>query len=350
MKLHKNFVGGNIDVVSVSETEVHLKNEPRDTAGGWFYWAFCVEGAEGKTLSFCFDEPDRVGYYGAAVSRDLRTWQWTNSACGEGFSYTFGPEDSRVYFAHHMLYHPARFADFCASCGLQIEPFCRSRKGREVPSVRFGQGEQWMVLTARHHACESTGNYVLEGVLSELLQRPIPGFSVLCVPFVDFDGVLDGDQGKNRAPYDHNRDYNRKVPAIYPETAALRAFVDAHHPAFAFDFHSPWHIGGENDKVFLPQQSFLKKADLDRFGELFESVLTPGAMQYRHAADVGPNAGWNRVPAPYFVSYAMDADPAALALGLETCFFGKDGTKFSESAALETGECFAEALRRWVGE
>ena len=56
MKLHKNFVGGNIDVVSVSETEVHLKNEPRDTAGGWFYWAFCVEGAEGKTISFCFDD------------------------------------------------------------------------------------------------------------------------------------------------------------------------------------------------------------------------------------------------------------------------------------------------------
>ena len=40
------------------------------------------------------------------------------------------------------------------------------------------------------------------------------------VPFVDKDGVEEGDQGKNRAPRDHNRDY--AGASMYPETGALR--------------------------------------------------------------------------------------------------------------------------------
>ena len=30
---------------------------------------------------------------------------------------------------------------------------------------------------------------------------------VLAIPFMDKDGVEEGDQGKNRKPRDHNRDY-----------------------------------------------------------------------------------------------------------------------------------------------
>jgi hypothetical protein len=42
----------------------------------------------------------------------------------------------------------------------------------------------------------------------------------LIVPFVDKDGVEEGDQGKNRHPHDHNRDY--ATPCLYPEVQALR--------------------------------------------------------------------------------------------------------------------------------
>ena len=83
-----------------------------------------------------------------------------------------------------------------------------------------------MILTSRHHACESTGSYVLEGVLDGLLQHPMENLQVICVPFVDYDGVVDGDQGKYRLPRDHECDYGRDVPPIYPETAAIRAL---HH-------------------------------------------------------------------------------------------------------------------------
>lgn len=45
MKIHSDFIGGNIDVVRVTDAEVFLKNQIRDTMEDWFYWAFCVEGA-----------------------------------------------------------------------------------------------------------------------------------------------------------------------------------------------------------------------------------------------------------------------------------------------------------------
>ncbi len=79
-------------------------------------------------------------------------------------------------------------------------------QGSPVPYITLGEGSKSVILTARHHACESTGNYVLEGMLEELLRHPLPDTTVFCVPFVDYDGVIRGDQGKSREPHDHNRD------------------------------------------------------------------------------------------------------------------------------------------------
>lgn len=45
MKLHKNFVGGNIRIIKTDGDTVFLDNELRDTTEDWFYFAFCVEGA-----------------------------------------------------------------------------------------------------------------------------------------------------------------------------------------------------------------------------------------------------------------------------------------------------------------
>jgi len=56
MKIHGNFTGGNIRVLKVDGSHVYVQNELRDTIGDWFYWAFCVEGAQGQTLTFHFDK------------------------------------------------------------------------------------------------------------------------------------------------------------------------------------------------------------------------------------------------------------------------------------------------------
>lgn len=50
MTVHQNFVGGNIRVKEKTEDTYILGNELRDSVEDWFYWAFCIEGAENRLL------------------------------------------------------------------------------------------------------------------------------------------------------------------------------------------------------------------------------------------------------------------------------------------------------------
>lgn len=347
MEVHEHFTGGNIIVKGREGQVICVDNDLRDTACEWFYWAFCVEGAAGQTLTFRFPQ-NRLGYFGPAVSHDLMTWHWLNQKEGDSFTYTFSDREDRVYFAHHMLYHPERFQRFAERNGLQIQTLALSEKGRQIPCVETGPGEKRIVLTARHHACESTGSYVLEGVLEEWMRRPVEGYALFCVPFVDYDGVIDGDQGKNRFPHDHNRDYKADEEAIYSSVAALRNYILKHRVELGFDFHSPWHCGGIRDKCFIVQKRREELSRLNRFGELLEGCMTPDAFPYAHENDYPPDCGWNRSETPTFASFVLQQGGAELAFTLEMAYFGTGEQAFTAEKGVETGRCFARALKRYI--
>ncbi|MBQ2967437.1 MAG: hypothetical protein IJE10_04865 [Clostridia bacterium] len=346
MRIHQDFVGGNISVVKTEGNTVYLKNQLRDTEGDWFYWAFCVEGAQGQPLTFQM-EKNRVGYFGPAVSHDLKTWEWLNQVDGECFIYTFKEDEDKVYFAHNMLYHPSHFMEFCAKNQLKTEEFCKTKKGRSVPCYRFGAGEQTVLLTARHHACESTGNYVLEGVLEVLLNTPLP-FKVVCVPFMDYDGVVDGDQGKQRMPHDHNRDYVPTNAPIYPETAEIRRIVAEEDVLFGFDFHSPWHKGGEHDNVYIVQGCLEAVDRYDTFAEIFEENITPDCLKYEAKNDLKPNTGWNKLGNHTFSSHVQAK--GHMAFTLETTYFGTPDNRFTAERGREMGKAFGKSVLEYYAK
>ena len=340
-----DLTGGNILVEGIEGDHVRVERDVRDTGRDWFYWAFCVENAEAGTFVFEMQK-HRVGYYGPAVSTDLCTWHWLGARDGDSFTYTFEGGET-LYFAHHMLYHPSRFAEFAKARSLSIGELCKSRKGRSVPFVQLGEGSLSILLTARHHACESTGSYVLEGVLEELLSCPLPNTRVFCVPFVDFDGVLDGDQGKNRIPHDHNRDYTDDP--IYPEVAAIKRYAEDHGCHFAFDFHSPWHRGGENDQIFIVQNAVDRASEYDRFGALLEKECNESSMTYRRENDHPPCTGWNQPSSN--LSYVMQCrHECRLAFSLESAYFGCAENKVSASRLMELGKAFGRAFRQYIEE
>ena len=348
MKIHQNFIGGNIVVKEEKEGGFILENEIRDSAEDWFYWAFCIEGAEGKELTFEFGK-NRLGYFGPAVSYDLKNWHWLGSTAETSFTYRFSKEESKVYFAHHMLYHPDRFLEFADRHGLAVREFCKGYKGSSVPCVKFGDGTQSIILTARHHACESTGNYVLEGVLESLAENPIPDTRVLCVPFVDYEGVIRGDQGKGRLPHDHNRDYDAQgaESSIYPECAEIIKYAEKYGCRFGFDFHSPWHRGGQNDNVFIVQNLTEKLEGLNKFGELLEESVTADSFKYEHKNDYPPKTGWNK-PGHQFSVYMAKMPGNDIAFTLETAYFGTDKNRADCKSLSELGRCFARALRKYA--
>lgn len=328
-----------------TEKDVYLENQLRDTNKDWFYWAFCVENAAGKEITFHM-QPNRIGYWGAAVSHDLREWKWSNSVDKDSFTYKFGACENKVYFAHNMLYHPDRFYELAENLKLNTFELCKTKKGRSVPACIIGDGQISIILTARHHACESTGSYVLEGVLKELTQNPIENTRILCVPFTDFDGVTDGDQGKARTPHDHNRDYMADE-SIYPETSKIQKYADKFGCNYGFDFHSPWHRGDNNDYVFIVRNSIEKLSNTERFSKILEKQITDNSMKYSSKNDIQPMTGWNQ-PSPNFSFTMMHRPECEVAHTLECAYFGTEDDKILPQKMIELGRCYARAIKEYI--
>lgn len=350
MEISINFPGGNINVIESNGDIIKVCPQLRDTAGDWFYWAFQVLGASRRTLTFDFTPYKYIGYHGAAVSKDLKKWRWTGGNDNNlySFTYTFGEDDDSVYFAHDMLYGTERFYNFAERLGLKIENLCTTDKGRNVPFVRFGDGEDVILLTARHHCCESTGNYMLEGVIEELFKSPLTNSSVIAVPFVDIDGVIDGDQGKNRIPHDHNRDYIENP--LYKSVSGIKDIILNNKVRYAFDFHSPWHVGGRNDKVF-----FVRCRDEDmekyiRLGKLFEQETNEKTMKYNSVDDLNPGVEWNNQQNGMkcsFASFCAEQPNMNLAFTIETAYFGGKDDVVNQDKLVMTGNAFARALKKY---
>lgn len=346
MRIHNNFTGGNICVKKQRLNNFYLENELRDTVGDWFYWAFCVENAENKEINFHFDK-NRIGYWGPAVSHDLKEWHWLDECEEKSFRYRFSVNEKKVYFAHHMLYHPERFIDFARLKEFEITELCKSRNGRSVPCLNLGNGEISVILTARHHACESTGNYVLEGVLEEFSRDFPDNIRILCVPFVDLDGVIDGDQGKSRRPHDHNRDYIENP--IYPEIRAIKKYCDKYGCNFGFDFHSPWHKGGENDSIFIVRNCLEKEILFDRFSAIFEKEITEKSMEYKKTNDHPPFTDWNQ-PSSSFGCVMNSRPECHLAFSLGSTYFGTSANKVSSERFIELGKSFGKAIKLFIND
>lgn len=354
VNINKEFPGGNIEVIRVEGDSIYLKNEIRDTKEDWFYWAFCVEGAAGKKIKFVFDNEWRVGYYGAAVSHDLKTWHWSNTRIdGATFEYEFGKDEDKVYFAHNMLYLPSTLYDFAKEHDIEMKVLADSKKGRKIPYIKFGTGKNHLVLTARHHACEATGSYVLEGVLEELNNESIEDMTVFCIPMMDFDGVCDGDQGKERRPHDHNRDYVRTEKPIYETVSVVRKYIDDikdEQIGYCFDFHSPWHLSGVNDKVFIVHKSVEYDEKINRLGVLLQENITEDSLKYNPKDDFPANTLWNKDGVPDFVRYCLDNKNINIACSLETCYFGDEDNIFTQSKARELGRSFGKTIRMYIDE
>ncbi len=347
-----DFEGANCRVLSQTENVAEIEVEHRDTVGDWFFWSFRVDGAAGKTITFKFPNPIRVGYFGAAVSHDYENWQWQYADTGHNgpkFKYTFGEGEDSVYFAHDILYRPAYFQAYAASRHLALKTLCISEKGREVPYFDTEKGDEVIFLTARHHACESTGSYVLEGVLDALLKDAFfDRYRIICVPFVDYDGVVEGDQGKNRNGHDHNRDYVPHQAATYISTGKIREMVQDLRLRFAFDFHSPWHLSGRNDTVMIPIKHPHMMQDIGYFAHLFEGQTQRGDTLHYFAKDnMAPDVEWNEYGAPCFGTYMGNAG-AEMAFTLETPYFLATDMQFTPERARATGHAFVRALKKYI--
>lgn len=257
---------GNILVNSIQGMEVSLNKDLRDTEGDWFYWQFRAVFDEPGVYRFRFENGPAIGVRGPAVSYDGgKTWSWLGLSCVsripvDSFTYEYQEDAPReVIFCMGMQYLQHHLDDFLASCRgnptLSKSVLCKSRKERDVELITIQEGDpagkRNLFFSSRHHCCEMMATYGLEGVLRAASANDEFGrsfrkkFNLFAVPFVDKDGVEDGDQGKNRRPHDHNRDYGQNP--IYPEVRAIKKLAVEKQVSAFVDMHCPWLYGEGKD-------------------------------------------------------------------------------------------------------
>lgn len=290
---------GNIIVEAQEGHRVWLRPDLRDTLGPWFYWKFRVRGAAGQEIQFAFS-PEAgccVGARGPAISRDQGTsWSWlgiesTGLPENESFRYRFAEDEDELWFCMALPYLLAEWQRWLKGLQrpYQLECLGLSGKGRELPMLRLpGETDAPVVMvTARHHSCESSPGYLIEGLV-EAWDSP----AELCViPFVDLDGCEEGDQGKNRKGQDHNRAYLANPP--YVETRALMAYVEQMQgPFMALDLHCPWIRSDHNEQLYIVGASDPEQA---RRQEPFSQLLEEYAegLPYERKHNVAYGTSWN---------------------------------------------------------
>jgi hypothetical protein len=274
-----------------------------------------IQGAASESLTFEFTDGNVIGTRGPAYSLDHgKTWSWlgTDHVDTSGdhvrFTYAFSELANSAIFAFAPAYVESDLDRFLERAkthpNLHVDKLCRSEEGRVVERIRVGRLEgapkHRVLLTARHHACESMASYVLEGMLSAILADTNDGawfrenVEVLTIPFVDKDGVENGHQGKNRLPRDHGRDYQGE--SLYNSTRAIRETVPAWSKGklhFTLDIHCP-HIRGEsNEKIYLVgHESTAIWLEQQRFAHILEAIPN-AALPYVASNDMPFGQSWN---------------------------------------------------------
>jgi predicted deacylase len=371
-RVDADFPGGNIVVERVEGDQVFLRQDVRDTQGDWFWWCFRVRGAAGRTLRFQFTRGDVIGVCGPAVSADGgRTWVWLGRAAvkGTAFPYVFPADADEVRFGFAVPYTEADLKAFLQRHSrtehLKAETLCKSRKGRDVELLRVGrldgEPDHRVVLTARHHCCESMASFALEGLLDAILAADADGVwfrrhvECLVVPFADKDGVEAGDQGKNRRPRDHNRDYAGE--SLYPEVAAIRRLVPAWAGGrlrVALDLHCPHIRGPYNEFIyFVGTPDAANWERVQRFAALLEATRT-GPLPYSAKNNLPYGQGWNTAKnyggGKSFSRWAGEVPGLWAATSLEIPYANASGEVVTPDTARAFGRDLARALRRFLEE
>ncbi|AKP53169.1 M14 family zinc carboxypeptidase [Cyclobacterium amurskyense] len=315
--IESDFPGGNVVIDKVFGDTIFFKPDLRDTPREWFYWCFTVKSTSNKKWFFKATKPNVLTNLGAAFSTDGGyEWNWIDQENHLGpdlFSFKFSGDGKPVMLSMGMAYTQKNFDKYMLkhknSKYLRKSVLSTTRAGRKVEQLlvsNFDSEPKFRVLfTARAHAGEMMSNYIIEGMLDALtsnntrMDQFLDKVEIMIIPFLDKDGVEQGDQGKYRSPRDHNRDYSGE--SIYTSTKAIREdipkWIDG-LPWVGIDLHNPWikgennewvyFVGNEDERISAAQENFVNTLIRTQQGPLTINSKT-GFLAYGTAWNKGSN-------------------------------------------------------------
>ncbi|MFH0759179.1 MAG: M14 family zinc carboxypeptidase [Bacteroidota bacterium] len=363
-----DFPGGNIEVLKMGHDTICLKPDLSETAGEWFYWYFKVSNVSDRTITFQFALDNQFTSMGPAYSiNNNGNWQWYGSQTvkDNGFTYSFAREDTAAWFCTAIPYTQSNLESFLntldSTLQLKQDTLAISQEGRAIEELCItpvdSEPEIRVLLTARHHACEMMASYVLEGIIQAVIHDPSLAYlrehvEFMIIPFMDKDGVENGQQGKNRIPRDHNRDYDGN--SLYASTSALREKVPGWSGGrlqVALDLHCPWIRGEYNEWIYMVGSARPSmEAEQLRFSSMLQEN-TFGILPFR-SGDFLPygmawNTGSNSTLGTSFSQWAGGMDGIRLASTIEFPYGLVLDEPVSVENAREFGHAVAASIQRY---
>lgn len=352
IRIDANFPGGNILVEEVREDKVWMRQDLRTNVDDWFYWNFRVRGAAGRKLQFIFTGGDVFGARGPCFSSDGIRWKWLGREIldGNSFTFAFPSTINQAFFSFGVPYTENNLVSFLAEHpGFEKTVLAQSEKGRAVEKLSLWskKGTQHILLTARHHACEAMANYVLEGVLTYFSGDSAEALflrnevDVHIVPFVDKDGVEDGDQGKMRPPHDHWEDYGENpiyntTRAIIEESRTWRGKL-----SLALDLHCPAMRGDSNDEIFVVEPEPVWMPKMNQFYNILERESL-SSIPFDRKNGIHYGVDWN-VAGPNSSDYFRN-NRQVMAFTFEFPYAQASG----KTVTVENARSFGEALGKTI--
>ncbi len=318
-----------------------------DAAGGRIEWAWKV-GPATPGSAVTSDDADE---YEVAVCFPYQPADLAETLAALGGAEVSKPRSSR--FGGHPA-APRRGGDPGAS--FESTTIGLTLGGRSIPRVFNALAETsrpGVFLTSRHHAGETPGTWVLDGLLRHVAGRRDlrEALSWWLVPFVNLDDVVTGSYGKDPYPHDCNRAYGPggpKRPEVMAVMADARRLKHRSARMLFIDVHAPGHA---EQACYVPLRGWDHESPLNPIGREFaERFQAACPRQIRSPkAHITPEPGesvYLGVGSRAWAQTVLGVE----AISLEISYQGNGKTAYDVADYRRLGAALAETAARWLLE
>ncbi|ABE55188.1 peptidase M14, carboxypeptidase A [Shewanella denitrificans OS217] len=241
MRISANFDGGNIETISLANPD-DIQLAIRPDAGGEFYqwFNFRFEATIGKTYTLNILNAGGASYlkgwedYQAVASYDRQTWFRLPTEYKDGkLSISVELDCEAIQIAYFTPYSYERHLDLISA--VQLHPLVSTEHlgltldGRDMTLVKVGDDDpskKSIWITARQHPGETMAEWLVEGLLNQLLDNDCPTSKALLdkanfyiVPNMNPDGSVRGHLRTNAVGANLNREWQtpslERSPEVY---------------------------------------------------------------------------------------------------------------------------------------
>jgi len=290
MRITANFDGGNINVINIDKhDDIQLAIRP-DFGGEFYQWFnFRLEGEVGQTYTLNIINAGDASYpkgwedYQAVASYDRQTWFRLPTQYVDGKLTIHAELDCEaIQIAYFAPYSYERHLDLISEVQLHaavsLEQLGLPLDGRDMSLLKIGDAnpdKKNIWITARQHPGETMAEWLVEGLLNQLLDSDCPTSKALLdkanfyiVPNMNPDGSARGHLRTNAVGTNLNREWQtpslEKSPEVYyvvnkMHQTGVDLFYDVHgDEGLPYVFLAGCEgVPNYNDKMAALQQQFL---------------------------------------------------------------------------------------------